>query len=189
MAAETAFETPDPLESGGRISSIPRYSKTLIVLHWVMALLILAAWFTGEGGRQVRLNPPLLHFSLGLAVLLLIAPRLVARWLGGAPSIEDTQGPWLNLATKVGHAVLYLFMIGLPITGWYAASRLGIPISLFGIPLPAIAASVQGPPGPIAEIHETGGTIILILAGLHALIALWHQFVFRDGTLQRMNPV
>jgi cytochrome b561 len=189
MATETTLKTPDPLESDGRISSVPRYSKTLIALHWITALLILAAWFSGEGGRQVRLNPPLLHFSLGLTALLLVVPRLIARWLGGAPSIEDTQAPWLNLATKIGHAVLYLFIIGLPITGWYAASRLGIAVSFFGIPLPAIAASVQGPPGPIAEIHETGGTIILILAGLHALIALWHQFVLRDGTLRRMNPV
>lgn len=168
---------------------MPRYSKTLIALHWIMALLILAAWFTGEGGRQVRLNPPLLHFSLGFAVLMLVIPRLVVRWLGGAPRVEDPQGPWLNLAAKVGHSVFYLFMIGLPITGWYAASRLGVPISFFGLPVPAIAASVQGAPGLIAEIHETAGTIILILAGLHTLIALWHQFVLRDGTLQRMNLV
>ncbi len=168
---------------------MPRYSKTLIFLHWLMALLILAAWFTAEGGRQVRLNPPMLHFSLGLAVLLLIVPRLIARWLDSSPRVEDPQGPWLNLAAKLGHAVLYAFMIGLPLTGWYAASRLGVSVSFFGLPLPAIAASIQGAPGPIAEFHETGGTIILILAGLHALVALWHQFVLRDGTMQRMNPV
>ena len=168
---------------------MPRYSKTLIVLHWGMALWILAAWRTAEGGRQVRLHPPLLHFSLGLAVLLLVLPRLVARRWGSHPRIEDPQGPWLTLAAKVGHAVLYAFMIALPVTGWYAASRLGVAVSFFGLPLPAIAASVQGPPGPIAEIHETGGTIILVLSGLHALIALWHQFVLRDGAMQRMNPI
>lgn len=168
---------------------MPRYSKTLIILHWGMALLILAAWFTAEGGRQVRVNPPLLHFSLGLAVLLLVVPRLIARWWGSHPRIEDPQSPWLNRAAKTGHAVLYLFMIGLPVTGWYAASRLGVAVSFFGLPLPAIAASVQGAPGPIAEFHETGGTVILILSGLHALIALWHQFVLRDGTMDQMNPV
>lgn len=168
---------------------MPRYSKTLIILHWAMAVLILAAWLTSEGGRQVRLNPPLLHFSLGLSVLLLVLPRLVARWWGSHPRIEDPQGPWLNLAAKIGHAVLYLFMIGLPLTGWYAASRMGVPVSFFGLSLPSIAAAAQGDPGPIAEIHETGGTIILILAGLHSVVALWHQFVLRDGTMQRMNPV
>jgi cytochrome b561 len=171
------------------MSPMPRYSKTLIFLHWGMALLILAAWFTGEGGRQVRLNPPLLHFSLGLAVLMLVLPRLIVRWSDGAPRVEDPQGPWLNLAAKVGHGVLYVFMIGLPLTGWYAASRMGVPVSFFGLPMPAIAAAVQGPPGAIAEIHETGGTVILILAGLHGVIALWHHFVLRDGTMRRMNPV
>jgi len=168
---------------------MPRYSKSLILLHWAMALLILAAWLTAEGGRHVRLNPPVLHFSLGLAVLLLVLPRLIARWWGSKARIEDPHSPWLNLAAKVGHGVLYLFMIALPLSGWYAASRLGVPVSFFGLPLPALAASVQGAPGPIAELHETGGTLILILAGLHALIALWHQFVLRDGTMQRMNPV
>lgn len=166
-----------------------RYSRVLIAIHWLTALLILAAWFTSEGGRQVRLNPPLLHFGFGLAVLMLVAPRLIARWLGGAPRAENTQGPWLNLLTQAGHAVLYAFMIGLPITGWYAASRMGVPVSFFGISLPAIAAPVQGAPGLIAEIHETGGTLILLLSGLHAMIALWHQFVLRDGTLERMSPV
>ena len=71
---------------------MPRYSKTLIFFHWGMALLILAAWFTAEGGRQVRLDPPLLHFSLGFAVLLLVLPRLIIRWLGGAPRIRKAHG-------------------------------------------------------------------------------------------------
>lgn len=168
---------------------MPRYSRPLIILHWGMALLILAAWLTAEGGRHVRLNPPLLHFSLGLTVLLLVLPRLFARWRDSATRVEDPQGSWLNTAAKIGHAVLYLFMAGLPVTGWYAASRLGVPVSFFGLHLPAIAGSVDGAPGLIAELHETGGTVILILSGVHAVIALWHQFVLRDGTLQRMNPV
>ncbi len=122
-------------------------------------------------------------------MLLLIVPRLIARWWGSQPRIEDPQSPWLNLAAKTGHAVLYAFMIGLPLTGCYAASRLGVPVSFFGLPVPALAASVQGAPGTIAELHEAGGTVILVLAGLHAVIALWHQFVLRDGTMERMNPV
>src|SRR3954465_1919666 len=166
-----------------------RYSKVMVVLHWATALLILAAWITAEGGSHVRQNPPLLHFTLGLAVLLLVVPRLIARLLGGAPRTEDTQAPWLNCAAKIGHAVLYVFLIGLPLTGWYAASRLGVSISFFGLSLPGLAAPVQGAPGLLAEVHETGGTVILWLAGLHALIACWHQFVLRDGTLRRMSPV
>ena len=76
----------------------------------------------------------------------------------------------------------------LPLTGWYAASQLGVSISWLGLTLPAIASPVTGSPGPVAELHQVAGNLILILAGLHALIALWHQFVLKDGTLSRMLP-
>ncbi|MGO4707243.1 cytochrome b [Microvirga sp. 2MCAF38] len=166
-----------------------RYSKVMIYAHWATALLILGAWITSEGGRHMRENPSLLHFSLGLGVLVLILPRLISRLLGGAPPAEDDQSRWMTLAAKAGHGLLYVFMIGLPLTGWYAASRMGISVSFFGIGVPALTGAVQGPAGPIAEIHQTAGTIILYLAGLHAIMALWHHFVRQDGTLRRMNPL
>src|SRR4051794_26263588 len=168
---------------------MPRYSKLMIALHWITALLVVGAWFTSEGGRHLRENPSLLHFSLGLTVLILVLPRLIVRLASGTPQIEDTQSPWLNLAAKVGHTVLYLFLVALPLSGWYAASRLGVQVSFFGIALPSFTAPVQGSPGALAELHETGGTVILWLAGLHALMAMWHHFVLRDGTLKRMSPM
>ncbi|MGH7152661.1 MAG: cytochrome b [Acetobacteraceae bacterium] len=163
-----------------------RYSKSMIVIHWVTALAVLGAWLTSEGGRHMAENPPLLHFSLGLAVLVLVVPRLILRLAGGTPDVDSRNG-WLAVAAESGHAVLYLILIALPLTGWYAASRLGVPVSFFGLHLPAIAASVKGDPGLIAELHENVGTIVLYLAGLHALMAVWHQFVLRDGTLRRMS--
>lgn len=162
-----------------------RYSASMIAIHWITALLVLGAWFTAEGGRKMAENPPLVHFSLGLAVLALVLPRLILRMAGGAPE-ADVQG-WLGIAAKAGHTVLYLFLIALPITGWYTASRMGVSVSFFGWPLPGLAAPVQGRPGLIGELHENGGTIILILAGLHALMAIWHQFILKDGTLRRMS--
>jgi cytochrome b561 len=167
---------------------VTRYSKTMITLHWLMALLIVAAWLTSEGGRHVRENPPVLHFWIGLSVLVLIVPRLAGRLWGGAPPTEAPQRPLLDIAARAGHWVLYAFMVTLPLSGWYAAGRLGIPVTLFGLPLPSLASPVQGAPGWIAELHETGGTVLLWLAGAHALLALWHQFVLRDGTLTRMSP-
>lgn len=166
-----------------------RYSQIMIAIHWLTAVLVLIAWFTAVSGRHVRTEPSYVHFTVGLAVLLLVVPRLIARWLGAAPDVEYPQNGWLNLAARVGHAVLYLFLIALPLSGWYAASRLGVPVSFFGIALPSLAVPVQGAPGEIADLHETGGTLILWLAGLHVVIAIWHQFVLRDGTLQRMNPL
>lgn len=163
-----------------------RYSKSMIVIHWLTALAIAGAWLTSTGGRHVVQDPPLLHFSLGLAVLVLVLPRLALRLTTKVPSAER-RFDRLAVAARAGHAVLYLFLIALPLTGWYAASRLGVHVSFFGLPLPMIAAPVEGHPGLIAELHENAGTIILYLAGLHALMAAWHQFVLRDGTLRRMG--
>jgi len=95
----------------------------------------------------------------------------------------------MELAARAGHSIFYLLLIALPLTGWYAASRMGIPVTVLGMTLPIIATPVEGWPGLIAELHENGGNLLLILSGLHALIALWHQFVMKDRTLERMNPL
>ena len=133
------------------------------------------------GGKAVRtgktgeVRPPHDHQHL-----------LATYQIGDVKEINDAINA--ALAAKAGHALLYLFLIALPLSGWYAASRLGVPVSFFGFQLPAITERVQGAPGLIADIHENAGTIILYLAGLHAAMAVWHQYVLRDGTLQRMSP-
>jgi cytochrome b561 len=168
---------------------MPRYSRLMIALHWITAALVLAAWFTAAGGRSVVQDPPVLHFTLGLAVLLLVVPRLIARLLGSAPPLDRSHGPLPRFAAAAGHLALYVFLIALPLSGWYAASRLGVPVTFLGIHLPPLAQAASGPPGVVAELHQTGGNLLLVLAGLHAAVALWHQFVLRDGTLRRMSPV
>lgn len=165
---------------------IAPHSKALVVLHWATAAAVLGAWATAEGGREVVQNPPLVHFTLGLAVLALVLPRLVLRVTGRRDGAESRSRP-LAVAAAAGHGLLYALLIALPLTGWYAASQMGVGVAFLGIDLPALAAPVQGRPGIVAEFHETAGSLILLLAGLHALMALWHQFVLRDGTLRRMS--
>jgi cytochrome b561 len=84
--------------------------------------------------------------------------------------------------------LLYALLVAVPITGWYAASRLGAPAWLFGVTLPPLTHVVGSNAGPVGELHQLGGNLILILAGMHAAIALWHQFALRDHTVQRMLP-
>lgn len=169
---------------------VERYSKSLIVIHWLTAVFVVGAWLTAEGGRKVVENPPLLHFAFGIAVLALVLPRLMLRLAGPTP--RPTPRPasgvgWLGRATGIGHGVLYLLLIAVPLSGWYVASRMGVEVGFPGLHLPALTAPVPGKPGLIGELHENGGNLILILAGLHMAMALWHQFVRRDGTLRRMS--
>jgi superoxide oxidase len=98
--------------------------------------------------------------------------------------VENGQ---MRSLTTAGPLVLCGLMIALPLTGWYAASGLGVPVRVFGIQIPAITASIPGPPGPIAEWHEVAGNLILVLAGVHALVALCQQFILKDGTRKRIS--
>jgi len=165
-----------------------RYSRVMMALHWLTAVLVVAAYLLSEGGRQVRVHPPLLHFACGLAVLVLLVPRLIARALGGAPPLQQYGSRWLEVAARSSHALLYLLLLAVPILGWYVASRLGVPAWLFGITLPPLTAALPGPAGLLGQLHQIGGNAILILAGVHALAALWHHFGLRDHTLRRMSP-
>ncbi len=42
---------------------------------------------------------------------------------------------------------------------------------------------------PTEDIHGYLAYALFALAGIHAVAALWHQFILRDGLLQRMWPV
>jgi cytochrome b561 len=108
--------------------------------------------------------------------------------LGGAPPLQEYGSRWLTVAARTSHTLLYLLLLAVPILGWYVASRLGVPAWLFGITLPPLTAAVPGPAGLLGQVHQVGGNLILILAGLHALAALWHHFGLRDHTLRRMSP-
>ncbi|MDE2306013.1 MAG: cytochrome b [Gammaproteobacteria bacterium] len=165
-----------------------RYSGLMIAIHWTTAVLVLVAYLVSESSEHFGQHPPVLHFACGLAVLALVAVRLLARASGGAPRPLEGGPSWLAMLAKLGHLTLYLLLIAVPLTGWYALSRLGRPIDLWGVSIPPIAAAVKGDIGEIGDVHQVGGNLLLILAGLHAAMGLWHQFVRRDHVLERMRP-
>lgn len=65
----------------------------MIVIHWLTALLILEGWLTSTGGLHMAESPPLLHFSFGLAVLVLALSRLILRFAGGTPPMVVLPSP------------------------------------------------------------------------------------------------
>jgi cytochrome b561 len=53
--------------------------------------------------------------------------------------------------------------------------------------IPSFAPGNKALAEQIGAIHGTVGVIILIVAGLHAVAALFHQFVWKDGIMDRMR--
>jgi len=165
-----------------------RHALSLIVLHWLTAVLVVVAYLLSEGGPRIRVDPPTWHFATGFLVLLLVVPRLVVRATAKPLPPEPGNSPQAELAAKAMVGLLYLLMVCVPLGGWYAMSRVGLSFTVAGWRVPALAQAVQGPPGTLAELHQVGGNVLLVLAGLHALAGFWHHFKLKDNTLRRMSP-
>jgi len=174
-----------PLEFAPRSA---KYSKLVSSFHWATAALVIVAYVISDGGPDIRKDPPTAHILLGLAVLSLTIPRLVWRLFRGVPRPLPAVSKRMIRLASAGHARLYLLLFAVPLTGWITLSRLGLKIRLWGIDLPFFVRPVDGDPGPIADMHQIGGNLLLGIAALHATFALWHFFRLRDQTLQRMWP-
>lgn len=173
-------------------NSSERYNPSSIVLHWLMFVLMVAVYAFIElrelfpKGSDPRDAMKALHFMFGLALLLLVVPRLIVRLTGSTPAITPEPPAWQHTAARMMHLSLYAFMTFMPLLGWLLLSAAGKPIPFFGLHLPALIAENKDLAEFIKEIHETLGEIGYYLIGLHILAALYHQYFQHDNTLSRM---
>jgi cytochrome b561 len=147
------------------------YSRLQIGLHWLIAALIIAAFVTNEGavaamddledGGVVGFVP---HVAFGMAVLLLVVVRLLVRLSRGAPPPPGVPGSPAVKAAEWGHRLIYLMMIAVPLGG----------IATFFLGL------------DVGGMHGLAGQALMIIVLGHTLIALYHQYVLKDGLLRRM---
>ncbi len=165
------------------------YSRLSVALHWLMLALLVAVYATillrheYPRGSEIREALKAWHFSLGLSVFGLVLVRAAARWLH-----RPTHGG--GFAARMAglmHLALYAFMIAMPLMGWVILSAEGDPVRLFGLPLPPLVAPDEALAGRVEDVHEAVGTVGYWLVGLHAVAALFHHHVLRDGTLKRMT--
>ncbi|QHS11533.1 cytochrome b [Sinimarinibacterium sp. NLF-5-8] len=171
-----------------------RYPKTLIALHWLTLLLIVAVYVLIEfrdiypKGTPGRDAMKYWHFVLGLTIFALTFVRLVARARVTMPMISPPPPGWMDTLGRAAHFVLYAFLIGMPFLGWLTLSAKGAVIPFWGLELPSLLEVDKAVAKQLEEIHATVGTVGYALIGLHASAALLHHFMMRDNTLRRMLP-
>jgi len=164
-------------------------------LHWLTVLLVpvLYGMTYAEDlfarGSAARATLWWLHISLGLTLIGVTALRIVARIVWGAPPLPAAMKGLERLGAHAALLTLYGLLVLVPLLGVATAWYRGMGVTLFGlfaIPSPVaadrtVAHSIQG-------LHNLTATALLVLAGLHALAALWHHYVRRDDVLTRMLP-
>jgi cytochrome b561 len=176
-------------------SAKPAYTGTARLLHWlIVALLIvqfIIAWIMPEMRRDTPLTTLIdLHFSFGMAILLVAILRLIWRVTHAEPEPEDGLPPWQVASARVMHWLLYLLLFVVPILGWINASWRGYPVTLFGLfEMPKLVADHAPNWRFTGDLHGLlANYVLLALVGIHVAAALYHYFIRRDGVLQRMLP-
>jgi cytochrome b561 len=176
--------------NGGRL----RFTLLQRILHWLMALCILAMLFIGVGMVSTVMPKYLtlvsIHKPLGIAILVLALLRLAVRLRSGAPSLPVDLPEPMKLAAYLSHYAFYILMIGMPLIGWGMLSAAAYPVVLFGaVHLPAILPQSDSLHTLLWNAHFYFAFAFFALILLHVAAALFHALVRRDGVFEAMAPV
>ena len=171
-----------------------RFTALQRLLHWLMAIAILAMLFIGVGMvstiRPSHLILVSIHKPLGIAILVLALLRLGLRLRDGAPALPAALPEPVKLAAHLSHVAFYLLMICMPLIGWAMMSAAAYPIVLFGgVHLPAILPLNARLHALLWDAHYYLAFALFALILLHVAAALHHALVRRDGVFQAMAPL
>ena len=162
--------------------------------HWLVAALIVTQFALGWMAVSWRLSPAKLnlfvwHKSIGMLILALVVLRLLWRLANPTPALPANAPAWERAAAQISHALLYVLMFALPLSGWIINSAAGVPFKIFWqIPLPAIVASDKPTAELAALVHLSLFAMLAALLVLHIVAALRHHLVKRNDLLRRMLP-
>jgi cytochrome b561 len=172
-----------------------RYSKTAILLHWLIAALIVSAFSLGlvmvdiPGLTPTKLKYFSWHKWLGVTVLALTALRLLWRLGHAAPAYPDSMPAWQKSAAHALHGVLYLLMFAVPLSGYFYSLAAGVPVVYLGVlPLPVLIDPNPEWKPILKQVHYVLNMTLLAAFALHLAAALKHRFIDKDGMLGRMLP-
>jgi cytochrome b561 len=166
------------------------FNLTARVLHWSMALAILAMLFVGIGMvASLSLRPTLvsLHRPLGIAIGLLVIVRLVNRLRHRPPPLPADLPRVQVLAAKASHWLLYALMFAMPLIGWSMLSAGGYPVTMFkGFNLPPIMPHDATVYATLRGAHTWLALLLFATVLLHLAAALFHAWVCRDEVFPSM---
>ncbi len=180
MNSAQAFNTPD------------RYGSGAIAFHWSMFLLVVCVGTLGllhdSWPKQTQAFWINMHAVLGLLLWFTLMARFWWRRRHRPPPLVESVGTFSRRASTLVHYSLYVLLFITPIVGIITFVYHG---RVFDFGLFKIDFGIKSNRAifhPTEDVHQYLAYAIFALAGLHALAALWHQFVLHDGLLARMWP-
>ena len=171
-----------------------RYTRTAVALHWIMVLLLATLFCVGLYMHDLPLSPWKLkvfswHKWAGVTAFLLVLARLAWRATHRPPALPAAMPAPLRRVAHAGHALLYVLMAAIPLTGWLMSSAKGFQTVYLGVlPIPDLLGKDKELGQTLQQVHFALNLLMAATVAGHAAAALKHHFVDRDDVLQRMLP-
>jgi cytochrome b561 len=172
------------------MQSVARYHPVLVILHWLLAFLIIAALALGAlvmvripNSDPMKIDALRSHMIGGSLILVLMISRLFVRTWTVHPAEADAGDPFLNFLAWVSHRALYALVLVQAGSGLFMAFQVDLPEIVFQHhgTLPDDFWAL-----PVRRIHYGVSRALMALIALHVTGALYHVLVRRDGLLSRM---
>jgi cytochrome b561 len=171
--------------------SAQKYSPLAKLLHWAIALLILAQLVIGWTMPEVHKGTLPVgeigwHLTVGVVIILLVTLRVIWR-LTHPPRPAAEERGWLKRTAQVTHGLLYALMVIVPVFGWANANSRDWAVGLASwLELPRIMPAGSKLGHALGDVHGNLAVLVAVLVGLHVAAAIYHHVVRRDDTLRRM---
>lgn len=163
--------------------------------HWITAVLVIFMLLLGflmgkASAGTLRSILYTLHKSTGLTLLFLMILRYLWRLSSKIPKFPAGTPIWQATAARWSHALLYLSVTLMPLSGWIFSTAAGHPPNFWWIvkmpaPWTAVNTTVKSIAG---DIHRGLAWVVIALLCLHILGALSHLIIRRDQVVQSMLP-
>lgn len=162
------------------------------LFHWTLGLLILGMigfgwWMNHFPARADRFFYRSIHADVGYVILLLMAVRLIWRWINPVPALPATPR-WQRIAARLSHGALYGATFLVAMLGWaHSGARKPDYGDWFGLfRVPQFTSPDKAAAAFYEDQHILFAYILLALIAVHVMAAIWHHFIQRDGVTARM---
>lgn len=168
------------------------YGAVSKLLHWLMALLIIALIGVGMYMAELPKDSAAqkayafqfygMHKAMGVVVLLLLFARLAWLRISPAPALPAAFCHRDKVAAKGVQALLYILMLLVPLSGYLMSNAGGHPISFFGLfELPALVDKNEGLGHFTHEAHHIMGILLIPVILVHMAGVIKHRIKDKGG--------
>jgi cytochrome b561 len=173
----------------------PAYRSTARALHWLSAILILAAVPAGWAMLHAGLARPMqntlfiFHKNVGVLILLLVLVRIAYRTANPPPPLPPRMPVWQADIAHATHVLIYALLIVMAVSGYVRVVAGGFPLeALDALGAPRLVAKDETVAAVAKALHASARVPLVGLILLHVGAALYHGILRRDGVFSRMWP-